>query len=359
MARSANDRIEQKSIVRMTLLERVRVAMVRGSLAFFGEALFPELRHIVERLTEQLEDVPFNRRRTRAFQSSLLAIRQHTYDVFRQWLGELKIDLEEVAENELAFLYGIAAAEIGRFLNIRRPGMTGVSEEIRRGRYGDSTDFITLGQHIENSRDAFVAAIAASLDFGFTRDLTPRQILRNIAGTRRQPDGVFGALRRRIREIVTTAVTQAVTIATTAFSRRNSALIATEKYVAILDSRTSVMCASLHGTIYKVGEGPYPPIHRHCRSRRVFQLRSARAMGITQDQAGATVYRQLDGQPGETQTLVQFLDSQPVEVQNEILGTTRARWWREGRLDRNLNPRQILNAEYRPLRISELSENLR
>ena len=39
--------------------------------------------------------------------------------------------------------------------------------------------------------------------------------------------------------------------------------------VAILDSRTTKLCAGYHGKTFEVGRGPRPPLHWYCRSTRV------------------------------------------------------------------------------------------
>jgi hypothetical protein len=42
-----------------------------------------------------------------------------------------------------------------------------------------------------------------------------------------------------------------------------------EVYTAILDLKTSLVCARLHKNRYDLGVGPIPPIHPHCRSQRL------------------------------------------------------------------------------------------
>jgi SPP1 gp7 family putative phage head morphogenesis protein len=42
-----------------------------------------------------------------------------------------------------------------------------------------------------------------------------------------------------------------------------------ERYVAVLDARTSDLCRGLNGKVYDVGVGPHPPMHRNCRSKRI------------------------------------------------------------------------------------------
>ena len=39
-------------------------------------------------------------------------------------------------------------------------------------------------------------------------------------------------------------------------------------WIAISDKRTCARCAALHGTLYRRGEGPVPPLHPNCRCDR-------------------------------------------------------------------------------------------
>ena len=46
----------------------------------------------------------------------------------------------------------------------------------------------------------------------------------------------------------------------------SSGIVAGYQYSAILDGRTSVICAGLHGKKFKAGKEPIPPMHFNCRS---------------------------------------------------------------------------------------------
>jgi len=79
----------------------------------------------------------------------------------------------------------------------------------------------------------------------------------------------------QIRTIVRTSVTQVTDAAREEVALANSDI--TEKYIyrALLDSRTTALCRSLDGNIYKWGEGPVPPLHWNCRSIRVALIKGA------------------------------------------------------------------------------------
>jgi len=85
-----------------------------------------------------------------------------------------------------------------------------------------------------------------------------------------------------------------------------------EEYVAVLDSRTTILCASLDGKIFKVGEGQQTPAHYRCRSIRVPRFK------------GTTPNRD---------NYEEFLNKQSDDFVDDFLGKERATLWRDGKLN--------------------------
>ena len=83
----------------------------------------------------------------------------------------------------------------------------------------------------------------------------------------------------QIRAIVRSSITQVTDAAREQVARENPDV--TEKYIyrAVLDSKTTPICRSLDGQVYKWGEGPEPPLHFGCRS-----LRAPLTIGIEDDE---------------------------------------------------------------------------
>ena len=83
----------------------------------------------------------------------------------------------------------------------------------------------------------------------------------------------------QIRAIVRSSITQVTDAAREQVARENPDV--TEKYIyrAVLDSKTTPICRSLDGKVYKWGEGPEPPLHFGCRS-----LRAPLTIGIEDDE---------------------------------------------------------------------------
>ena len=91
------------------------------------------------------------------------------------------------------------------------------------------------------------------------------------------------------------------------------------RYVAILDTRTTVRCRGLNGRIYQVGEGPLPPQHYNCRSE---------VQPVLQDEVR-------DKQLAESNNVKYqiWLRRQKKSTQNSILGgTNRGKLFREGKI---------------------------
>lgn len=85
-----------------------------------------------------------------------------------------------------------------------------------------------------------------------------------------------------------------------------------EEYVAVLDRRTTITCASLDGNIYLADQGPRPPLHFNCRSTRIPLVDGS-------DSANVSEYGN-------------WLKRQPKSVQVEVLGEERAKLFRSGEL---------------------------
>jgi len=176
---------------------------------------------------------------------------------------------------------------------------------------------------------------------------TPTQISRRIFGTGALGgvDGTREITRRGSQTLAQTAVSAISNATRQAFYLANKRIVKSEKYVATLDSRTTPICQSLDGDVFKVGQGPIPPLHMNCRSIRVPVI-DGRKLG--KRPASAATRRQLKGLrgparrraveklvgpvPAET-TYTQFLRRQSAGFQDEVLGPARGRLFRSGELD--------------------------
>ncbi|MGV3707990.1 MAG: minor capsid protein [Gemmatimonas sp.] len=109
---------------------------------------------------------------------------------------------------------------------------------------------------------------------------------------------------------------------------------------AVLDGRTTIVCRGLDGTRWKVKDPkrPRPPFHVRCRTAEV-PVVDLTVLGLPPDDLGARV------------SMDEWFRAQPEKDQNEMLGPTRAQWFRDGRIDLagliNSDPRAYTLAELR------------
>jgi len=183
-------------------------------------------------------------------------------------------------------------------------------------------DTLTVGVALEENLVELTRRIRGSSDMGFR-------------------DGVLERGREAANRLLTTQVTHAVTETRMAVGDRNpQQLMAVHQ--SILDSKTSYVCLGRHGLRYTFPEHeplnhdiPYlsgPPYHPNCRSVMILALR--------------------DGGPILQESASAWLRRQGPAVQDEVLGPTRARMFRNGSLS---STRQLIDAATgRLLRIEEL-----
>ena len=137
----------------------------------------------------------------------------------------------------------------------------------------------------------------------------------------------------QIMTIVRTSVGQIANDAARAVYEANKDIATHYKYVATLDGRTTPICQSLDGRIFRWEDGVYPLQHWGCRSTIVAVI-DYEELGIPEpgykieraardEKDGSTYFVSADETYGE------WLFKRPVEAQDEILGTGRGRIFRK------------------------------
>ncbi len=214
-----------------------------------------------------------------------------------------------------------------------------------------------------------LARIEQSIRIGMVQGETGPQIARRIVGSKRLRgvNGTTEITRRHAAAITRTAVNGIANHAKRLYYMENKDLFTEELYVATLDSRTSHICMSLDGNKYPIGKGPIPPVHFQCRSMRVAvvtpdaigtrPIRQFTQKGLVRDysrQNGLKVQgnraklprghkgpfdafakkrmRDLTGRAPAKTTYQEFLGRQTTEFQNDVLGVSRGKLFREGGL---------------------------
>lgn len=158
---------------------------------------------------------------------------------------------------------------------------------------------------------------------GFVQGKTTRQIVKEVVGS----GGLADVSQRNAATVVRTALNHVSTTAREQVYAKNSDIVEKYEWVSTLDSRTSTICRSRDGQKWEIGKGPLPPAHPNCRSA------TAPVISSDFDFLDAGAKRAARGAEGGTQvdastTYYDFLKQQPAWFQDEALGPTRGKIFR-------------------------------
>lgn len=199
----------------------------------------------------------------------------------------------------------------------------------------------TLSGWAENQAVGVVRRVRQQIQLGMAQEEGIGDLLARVAGGKHMTlgplPGVVEASRRDAEAVVRTAVTFVANRAAEATYSANDDVTSEYEYVATLDSRTTLRCASLDGRRFRYDDAsaPRPPQHFNCRSIIAPQI-DWKALGIEPPDDGTRAAR--DPETGKTeqvpagQKYESWLKAQPASVQDEILGPGRGKLFRDGKV---------------------------
>lgn len=238
--------------------------------------------------------------------SVLEEIRVLNRDIHKEMVKELRRELIDIGQHQAEIQAALVASHLGKTPVVISADTIAamVDDEPFQGR--------KLREWGYNLRDSSFNRVRDAINIGVIEGQTTEQIVDRVRGLKRlrYTDGRMEMNRRATQALVRTAVTHTTAKADEAVYNRHST-IELVQYSAILDSRTTPICSALDGKTFKVGEGPRPPQHFNCRSTTI------------------PVFK--DQEPFE-ETYNDWLHRQPAEFQDDVLGDTRAKLFREGGL---------------------------
>lgn len=194
---------------------------------------------------------------------------------------------------------------------------------------------------------------AKNLRIGLAEGESMQKLINRVMGTKSAgyKDGVLGKLDNHVKTQVRTYVNHVSNEAREAVLDENTDVIKEVQYIATLDARTSVICASLDEQTFPIGQGPRPPMHFNCRSTTAPVLKSWKELGIPLNEAPDGTRASMNGQVPEKMTYSKWLKKQPTDIQNQVLGPTRAKMFRAGTpIDK------FVNNKYNVLTLDELRQ---
>jgi SPP1 gp7 family putative phage head morphogenesis protein len=317
---TTNELLQEKAISHAIYLERYKTFEIRKIMGL--------LNRVDQDITFKLltkNDGTWTKQR---MEKLLLSVRDLNKEAFSEIKKRITGDLKEFVSYESAHQIKILNDTIPVKLNIVQPSpnqlwASAMSKPLQSELFTKSLNTLSRSR---------VRNIEGVIRNGFVEGQTIQQIGRRIRGSRalKYKDGILEVNRRQAEAWARTSVAHVANTARERTFQENGSLIKGVQFIATLDGGTTVICASYGGEIFDVDKGPRPPIHWSCRSTTVPVIKSWKELGINLNEAPPGTRASMNGQVPSSMNYQQWLEKQSHKIQEDVLGKTKARLFREG-----------------------------
>ncbi|MDO9811925.1 minor capsid protein [Glaesserella parasuis] len=164
--------------------------------------------------------------------------------------------------------------------------------------------------------------------------------------------------RRHAETLVITAVAKVADNAHQALRDENLDILAGEKHLSTLDTRTSTVCQLRDGLMWDLDKKPIdhdvpyqrPPLHPRCRSILQLVTKSWKELGIDAEEMPSSTRASQDGPVSEQINYENWLKSKSPGQQDQVLGKGKSDLWRRG----VITFADMLDQSGRPLTLKDL-----
>lgn len=325
---------------------------------------------------------PYEVRRMQALQNQISTIRGEAWN---EASDDLKSQMAQLSLAEAATLGTTVTVLLPVAINVVQPS----ARLLRSIALSRPFQGRILGDWAKDMAADDLRRIHNAIQVGMTEGQSMDAIVRRVIGTGalNYADGTTQLTRANIASITRTAVMHVANASRNAWMLENTDVITSERFVATLDSRTTPICRADDGKEFDVGTGPQPPLHFGCRSLRVAVIDGTLAGDrpakpytenmLARKYADENGYDDVDtrddlphGTKGDfdkwsqgeirdiigpvpaTTTYQTWLQGQSTEFQNDTLGITKAKLFRDG----NLTLDRFVNRNGDELTLHELAQ---
>ena len=219
---------------------------------------------------------------------------------------------------------------------------------------------VMFDKYIKDWKPYQISRVIGTIRGGFATGMTTQQIVRDICGTKsaKYRDGALNKTRADIQGMVHTTVQHLASTARNEFAQKNNDLIIGMRDIATLDVKTSGICKSRDQTVYlfeKYGKNhPSPPYHRRCRTAQVYEFNSEYDF-LKEGRKRPAVFEGKAEQVGGTRQYYDILKNQPAAVQDDALGKTKGKIFRNAGLTPEEFKKASVDQLYNELTLKEMA----
>lgn len=323
---TANEKLFNSMVSHQIGLLRYSNATVSKILALLGRVDNDLVRQILRYDFREVHGT-YSRQRLEKLLEAVKNIQAEAYKVLRR---DLTKELKDFAQYELDFQRVTIQKALTLKLDLIMPRTAELWSAVNARPFQGRL----LRDWVSDLEASAQKRLRQAIQISFTEGETIDQTVRRVRGTRalRYKDGIMAIGRRGAEALVRTAINHVANATRNELYKENSSIIKGVLWVATLDGRTTLLCASRDGTVYPPDAGPRPPAHINCRSTTAPVLKSWKEMGLNLKEAPEGTRASLDGQVPANTTFDKWLRGKSTEFQADVLGVTKAKLFRDGGL---------------------------
>lgn len=264
--------------------------------------------------------------------NDLSAINETTYGKAADLMQGVRQDIaQHTAETTLTSLQTAIPAEVASMISFTMPTTAQLVAMVNTApiRVGDNGALL-LEEIFKTLSSGKIDLIRQEVRMGMVEGESIQSIVKRLIGTKSSgySDGVLSAPRRHATNMVRTIVNSTSNQAADLVYKENQDLIKMLRWVSTLDGRTSPICRARDGLQFPINSGPRPPAHVSCRSFMIAVIKGWKEMGLKDPPEGTR--SSLNGEVPGNMTYQEWLRTQPVASQRDILGPTRYEMFKKG-----------------------------
>jgi len=336
---SVNDLLQDESIRHQVALQGYTTNVLHRLLAVLNRSDQRLMAELAEKLAD-FDPTLFSMERLESLLTSVRAMSAATYAE----LGEdMTKELREFVGYELSYQHQMLTEHLPVAVHVAAVN----AEQVYAAAMARPFQGVLLkGAWADLDRNK-MERVRKAIAQGFVEGKATDQIIRELRGTRAKgyEDGLIQRDRRDVEAVVRTAIGHTAGFTQDKVMEANADLIKALQWSATLDLRTSSMCRIRDRLLYtpdehkpighKVPWGAGPGrLHWRCRSGQVPVLKSFKELGIDvpEIEVGGKTRASMDGQLPADTSYADWLKKQSAKRQDEVLGPTRGRLLRDGKL---------------------------
>lgn len=358
---TVNEQLLHEAIAHAVALQRYNTGALRQLIAILNKSS----TNIASSLAAALQRLPPESFTVQRLDSLLASVRQMNAAAYEQLANGLAAQMRALTAVELGYQAKLFTAIVPPQVLISFPLGQVNAEQVYAAAMARPFQGQLMREWASSQATQAITRLRNTVRSGYVEQKTTDQIVRDVRGTRAAgyEDGVMAVDRRNAEALVRTALGHTAAFARNSFMRENDDLIKEVEWVSTLDTRTTETCILRDGLLYENddthapvghtyawGAGP-GQIHWNCRSTSVPVVKSFAELGLDLAEFNPGTRASMDGQVPAGMSYGVWLAKQSAARQDDVLGPTRGRLFRSGKLDVS----QFANAKGRWLTLDQLA----